>query len=695
MKIGYPRPKRAKFALLFFLIALSILFVGCKAALVDDLKGYYDESGTWHEEGELTDDQVYDVWYYSIEAESSPGNRADIYSCVSSTGEHVSPGIVSTPWRSVNYARPRNLPPMEIGIQAYLAGNPRPGIPADELGTGRLAARIILNGEVVATAIDYGTIFDCSATPTFMIGTVPTYSMIYDPNGASDGLPPLDETKYEAGDTVRIARGGYLLEKSGYSFLGWSTESGGGGYLYQSDEPLFMPDHDVRLYAVWTSSPTWMVRYDGNGNTAGSAPDPEKCPIGEDCPIIWNAWGMEKDGFRLAGWNTKADGSGMSVAIYASLAEQTPETTLYALWLDENLKSEGTGNTIRITGYESPPSGELRIPRGITEIGNLSPTALGPFVGCDGITSITMPDSLTSIGAHAFENCRGLSELRLPDSVKAIGGWAFKGCVNLGSLDLGDDIQIIGGESFKACDSLESVIIPSGVVSLGSAAFLSCDSLSSVVFERVVEDIGTGVFADCDLLTSVILPGGLEEIPHSMFYHCDGLSAIDIPSSVTEIGQIAFAYCTSLSSIDLPDELLTIGKYAFEYCSSLSAITIPQGVKNMGEHAFYEAGLSEVYLTEGLETIGINFFSSCANLRSIVLPSSLKQLGGGCFNLCSSLSDVFFKSILPPEHSPYTSFLRCSPSLKIHVPSGSLGSYSTAPYWSYFVANHTYALVSP
>ena len=119
------------------------------------------------------------------------------------------------------------------------------------------------------------------------------------------------------------------------------------------------------------------------------------------------------------------------------------------------------------------------------------------FWGCSGLTSLTLPSGVTSIGRNAFDGCSGLTSMTIPSSVTSIGGAAFGGC-----------------------SGLTSLTIPSSVISIGGAAFLYCSGL-----------------------TSLSLPSSVTSIDDGAFEGCSGLTSLTIPSSVTSIGDWAFGYC--------------------------------------------------------------------------------------------------------------------------------------------------------
>ena len=164
------------------------------------------------------------------------------------------------------------------------------------------------------------------------------------------------------------------------------------------------------------------------------------------------------------------------------------------------------------------------------------------FCCCGFLSSVVIPDSVTSIGYNAFYDCRSLSNIIFPNSVTNIGGGAF-----------------------WLCCLLTSIVIPNSVVSIEEYTFMDCCSLLNIVISDSVTSIRGCAFSGCSSLTSII-----------------------IPNSVVSIEMSAFADCTSLSKIVIPDSVTSIGGSAFAGCSSLGEVVIPESVTSLGDHAFYE-----------------------------------------------------------------------------------------------------------
>ena len=139
----------------------------------------------------------------------------------------------------------------------------------------------------------------------------------------------------------------------------------------------------------------------------------------------------------------------------------------------------------------------VEIPNGVTSIGEDS------FYECSALTSITIPNSVTSIGSNAFADCSALTSITIPDSVTSIGRDAFFYCSALKSVTIGNSVESIGYNAFTGCSALTSVTISNSVESIGDNAFDNCSALTSVTIGNSVTSIGDYAFANCSILNVI------------------------------------------------------------------------------------------------------------------------------------------------------------------------------------------------
>jgi hypothetical protein len=186
------------------------------------------------------------------------------------------------------------------------------------------------------------------------------------------------------------------------------------------------------------------------------------------------------------------------------------------------------------------------------EIGN-GVTLIRDFTNCYTLTSITIPNGVTSIGGSAFSNCYALTSITIPNSVTNLDAYdhsfIFNNCYALTSITIPNEVTSIEDHAFQNCYALSSITIPNNVTSIGYCAFQDCYALSSITIPNNVTSIGYGAFQDCYALSSITIPNSVTTIQGTAFYECYALSSVTIPSSVTSIGSEAFRDCYALSSI--------------------------------------------------------------------------------------------------------------------------------------------------
>ena len=132
---------------------------------------------------------------------------------------------------------------------------------------------------------------------------------------------------------------------------------------------------------------------------------------------------------------------------------------------------------------------------------------------CSGLTSVTIGNSVTSIGDMVFSGCSGLTSVTIGNSVTTIGIYAFKGCSSLTSVTIGNSVTVVGADAFRGCSSLTSVTIPNSVTAIGMRAFGNCNNIEKVICHiENVFPIGGYTFTDAVYSTAkLIVPKGTKE----------------------------------------------------------------------------------------------------------------------------------------------------------------------------------------
>ena len=279
--------------------------------------------------------------------------------------------------------------------------------------------------------------------------------------------------------------------------------------------------------------------------------------------------------------------------------------------------------------------------------------------------SFLIPGSVT-------QNVTGISY-----KVIAIVDNAFEQCSVI-SVTIPETVTSIGRSAFSDCTQLKSVTILGSVTSIGRSAFSGCTQLESVTISEGVTTIGNNAFSDTGL-TSVTIPGSVTSIGSSAFSHCLRLTSVTISEGVASIGDNAFSD-TGLISVTIPGSVTSIGDGAFSD-TRLTSVMIPGSVTTIGDNAFSDIGLTSVTISEGVTTIGNNAFSNNTRLTSVTIPESVTSIGDDAFYGCSQLYEFICKPTNAPQCTG-SPFSLISQWCKLYVPKGSTGYDAWSPYFA-------------
>ena len=344
--------------------------------------------------------------------------------------------------------------------------------------------------------------------------------------------------------------------------------------------------------------------------------------------------------------------------------------------------------------YDMNSLKSITIPESVTSIG------YGAFNWCTSLASVTLGNSVTNIGGYAFSNC-ALTSITIPESVTSIGFSAFssstltsiiwnaKKCSdlekerkrsNVTSLTFGDSVEYIPAYLCYEMDNITTINIPNSVDSIGKYAFFGCSSLTSATIGNSVTNIGNRAFSGCSSLTSITIPNSVTSIEGGTFNGCSSLTSITIPNSITSIGEDAFYGCSSLTDITIPNSVTSIGNSAFYRCSSLTSITIPNSVTSIGDHAFYDCSslVSVVWNATNYTSDAYYVFDSDTpyQITSFVFGDSVKYIPSCLCGGMSSLTSITIPNSVTSIGDK--AFSGCSSLSSITIPNSvtSIGEYA-------------------
>lgn len=381
--------------------------------------------------------------------------------------------------------------------------------------------------------------------------------------------------------------------------------------------------------------------------------------------------------------------------------------TIYEYQLDAS-------NLATITGYHGNVSA-ITIP---STLDGYPVVAIGEsaFAGRTELTSVTIPDSVTSIVRLAFSGCTNLRKVTLSQNLTSTGWGIFQDCAALKTIEIPNSLTSAGirymsinysnigtfyqsgletavleegcteviDYLFAGAGNLKEVTIPSSVTRIGKRAFGGCTSLSSIVIEGNVTTIASEAFNNCTGLTSVILQDGITTLENNAFYNCTNLSYVDLSNTLIQVRSNLFNGCDSLKNITIPKSLSQASVRQSQiaranegpfYGSALESVTFQAGRTEIPDYLFAGAEhLREINIPETVTRIGKRSFGGCKSLTTVVVPAGVTVIDDEAFNTCTKLETISLPEGLLQIGS--SAFYDCSLLDQIALPQTlqSLGS---------------------
>ena len=339
----------------------------------------------------------------------------------------------------------------------------------------------------------------------------------------------------------------------------------------------------------------------------------------------------------------------------------------------------------------------------------------GAFFGCSGLTSVTIPNSVTSIGYEAFCVCSSLTSVTIGNSVTSIGERAFTGCTGLTSVTIPNSVITIGREAFSGCSGLTSVNIPNSVTSIGWYAFYGCSGLTSLTIPNSVTFIGSYAFADCIGLTSVTCLAVTPPTIGSNYYYAfpsevSSQATLYVLNESVSAYQSAYNWKNFSNILAIPNDFEVDGVwYRALDENTVMVIQRPgeedyyQGDMVIPESVIYEdqtftvvsidAGafedcydLTSVVIGDAVESIGENAFQGCTALTSVTIGSGVTAIASKAFNYCNALQTVTCLGMVPPVMASTNCFTNATYNrAALRLPRPVMDAYTAADYWYKFV----------
>ncbi len=341
-----------------------------------------------------------------------------------------------------------------------------------------------------------------------------------------------------------------------------------------------------------------------------------------------------------------------------------------------------TMNTLTATGnyvFYNTGFTTMTLPNSITSMGYC------PFYSCQKLTSINVPTGIDYVPYDFCNNCPNLVSVQMHDGIRVVRHNAFYGCSSLPAIELNDSIESIEYNAFRDCEKLVLDKLPANLLVIGDAAFLNTkamtgtltipagvfqiesnafngSNIAAAILPDSISSMGTGIFANCQQLADVKMPKHIKRITNYMFQNCKALEQIQVPDSLKAVGYCAFDG-SGLTSIQLPDSLEVIESYSFR-ATKLKEFRVPDGLK--GDPGSYT-------------------WQNCKQLKTIYLGRNqdYTQLTDfTCLHGCDSLQLLRIYAGTPPKCNTW--YMGYRTNCVLEVPEDQVDAFKAADGWKDF-----------
>ncbi len=383
--------------------------------------------------------------------------------------------------------------------------------------------------------------------------------------------------------------------------------------------------------------------------------------------IVWNAINCSTGG-RVFDSEDSSEKRHIQTIVIGEEVETIP-ANLFAGCI--NVKTINLPNALRYIGSKAFGNAGLKsvtIPESVTYIGSY------PFYNCDSLTSVTWNAVNVEVSREdnnnyyysAFSNCDNITSFVFGNNVQKIPENLCYNMSGITSITIPNSVTYIGGNAFYGCtNAFTSLVINENVDTIGPGAFGGCNNITLVIWNArncanvnhyntwYRDEKGDYIYEWRDATSSpfpssvqtFIFGDNVQKVPNRLCNELNQLTSIALPNTVRTIGNSAFSGCSGLISFTMENGVQTIGSSAFSYCSNLPQIVLPNTVTKIDNYAFEGCrNLTTAILGNAVDTIGGEAFRYCERLISIELPATVNYLGSYAFTGCSAMNKAIIHS---------------------------------------------------